>query len=78
VLSNETVDLTGLLVLGGLVDPHLLGQAWRLGPAAEPLGVLCVGTVEGGLAPARISIAVPKWTEAGVCIPIPEWRCSWL
>jgi hypothetical protein len=37
-------------VLGGLVDPRLFGQAWRLGLAAEPLGVLCVGTVEGGLA----------------------------
>ncbi len=42
--------LLSWLVLGGLVDPRLLGQAWRLGSAAEPLGVLCVGAVEGGLA----------------------------
>jgi hypothetical protein len=26
----------------------------------------------------RIASAVPKCTEAGVCIPIPECRCSWL
>jgi len=42
--------LLGWLVLGGLVDPRLLGQAWWLRPAAEPLGVLGVGTVEGSLA----------------------------
>jgi hypothetical protein len=42
--------LLGWLVLGGLVDPCLLGQAWWLRSAADPLGVLCVGTVEGGLA----------------------------
>ena len=22
--------------------------------------------------------AVPKWTDAGVCHPIPEWRWTWL
>jgi hypothetical protein len=36
-------------VLGGLVDPRLLGQVWRPRPAAEPLRVLCVGAVEGRL-----------------------------
>ena len=45
VKSDETVPLMGWLLLGGLVDPCLLGQAWRLGPAAELLGVLCVGAV---------------------------------
>ena len=36
-------------MLGGLVDPRVLWQAWRLRPEVEPLGVLCVGAVEGGL-----------------------------
>ena len=42
--------LLGWLLLGGLVDPRLLGQARWVGPVVEPLGVLCVGMVEGGLA----------------------------
>ena len=33
----------------GLVDPRLLGQARRSGPAGEPLGGLRVSAVEGGL-----------------------------
>jgi hypothetical protein len=41
--------LLGWFVLGGLVDPRVCWQAWRLRPAVEPLGVLRVGAVEGGL-----------------------------
>ena len=41
--------LLGWLLLGGLVDPCLLGQAGWVGSVAEPLWVLCVGAVEGGL-----------------------------
>ena len=37
---------------GGLVDPRLLGEAWWLGPAVEPLRVLGLCAVEGGLTPA--------------------------
>lgn len=36
---------------GGLVDPRLLGEAGWLGSAVEPLRVLGVCAVEGGLAP---------------------------
>jgi len=43
--------LLGWLLRDGFVDPCLLGQAWWLRSAAEPLGVLGVGAVEGGLAP---------------------------
>jgi hypothetical protein len=42
--------LLGWLLLGGLVDPRALWQAWRLRLAVEPFVVLCVGAVEGGLA----------------------------
>ena len=42
--------LLGWLLLGGLVDPRVLGQVWWVGPVGEPFGVLCVGAVKGGLA----------------------------
>src|SRR5665811_1325199 len=25
-----------------------------------------------------MAAAVPKWTDAGVCHPVPEWRKTWL
>ena len=40
-----------------------------------------MSAVEGGL-PVRLDLGrgveVDRGREAGVCMPIPEWRCSWL
>lgn len=45
---------------------------------AEPVGVRVVGGVQGVGALGRVWVAVPWWTDAGVCRPIPECRCLWL
>ena len=64
---------------GGLVDPDSGGQPRWFG-AAGGTGRGWRRRPAGGPAARRawIWVAVPSWTDAGVCRPMPEWRCSLL
>ena len=62
---------------GWLVDPHLDGQDLGLrASSAEPFGVREVRGLEVAARRAWTWAQVPSWTDAGVCIAMPECRCS--
>ncbi len=68
----------GFCLGSGFVDPGGCGQFRWLESSAEAfrVGRVRLGECDGPLFGTRS--AVPKWTPAGVCKPIAEWRCSWL
>jgi hypothetical protein len=59
-----------------VIDPSDGGVTWVGWPSpAEAEGVGRVARLVVSAGRPRISSAVPWWTDARVCRPIPEWRC---
>ena len=64
--------------MGWLVDPAVVGDLGWAGRRAKRLGWAARAASRVARRASSIAAVVPKWTDAGVCQPIPEWRWTWL
>jgi hypothetical protein len=66
------------MVAGGWLIQTLAGRRGGAGARRKRPGLAAWACWRTRARRAWIWVAVPSWTDAGVCRPMPEWRCSLL
>lgn len=66
------------MIAGGWLIQAAVGRGGGVGRRRKRSGLAVQAVVRTSARWAWIWWAVPSWTVAGVCSPMPEWRCSLL